>query len=212
MVEKLTLPPVLAVNAAAGPVLREWPSGEPGRPGYPIAVEHRDGIHLSLDHPTERHGRVAYLSPLAVWFEPSAGLERFAGGREIECHLHFRETSIGPLSGQLIGPDEARPHTTAGIRFRGMPQVMGRQLLEVLDEAVKSGAALAPAEAASVQENITDPLRIRDIFAALAAVRARGIVRSDQCGVPIVLERFDAEASLIVWNRVGAALHQWVNS
>ncbi|XXF75711.1 PilZ domain-containing protein [Myxococcaceae bacterium GXIMD 01537] len=167
--------------------------------GYSIHGNGVDGIELSIASPEALSGKVTRLSPTVAWVMPetSAGLALRAQTHQVFLKAHG--SVIGPLMGQAIQTEPAARGSPLGIQLVDVSVEQGRQILTMLNEALRRGVAEPAASALPVQEEVVDRERIRAVLSGIAAVGNKGVLRQTGRTVRIAIERCDAEEDRLYW-------------
>lgn len=144
-------------------------------------------------------GQLMRLSPTALW----ATLEGVAPpplAQPLQVHLESGGTLIGPLRGEVFWRDEA--HSPAvGIQLVGVTVEQGRQVLALLEQGVRSGQAEPAASPLPVQEEVTDPERIRSILTAACKLGSPARLRLADRAVRLLLDEVDVAGQRLWWRR-----------
>lgn len=157
------------------------------------------GIQVVLPEGAGVLGPATLLSPTAVWALSGSGVETLARERTLRVCLEAGDTRIGPLVGEPRWSESGARGTALGIQFVGVSAEQGRNILSLLDDAVRRGLAEPEASPLPVQEEVTGEERIEAILTAIAATNARGVLRRPGRTARVVLERLEAERGLLSW-------------
>ncbi len=156
-------------------------------PGYWI----QSGVELVFEGLGLAPCEVLRLGPEALSFKrPDAALP---ATKSLQIRLDWRGGSIGRLRGRLVHLDSAKE---MGLRLLDVSIDAGREILALLDELVRDGAAEPAFQVSPVQEEISDPDRIRAIMGALTGVPCEKMGRFQIASV-------DIERGRLVWKATG---------
>jgi hypothetical protein len=145
-------------------------------------------------------GQVTRLSPALVWFSAE---QPQAPGHHLELpslYLEGEGTTLGPLRAQALWGMPRRGGIATALRLVGLSVEQGRRMLGWLQSQVDAGAAEPVASPLPVEEDITEPGRIRSLLAALHSDKARGRLRQLGRGGRVALESVEPEAGILWWN------------
>jgi hypothetical protein len=159
-----------------------------------------DGIQVVLPEQGVVLGQATLLSPTAVWAVPGRVAGALARERTVRVCLEAGGTTIGPLTGEPQWSGAGGSGTPLGIQLLGLSTEQGRQLLALLEDAVRRGLAAPAASPLPVQEEITGAERIKSILTAISAMSNKGVLRRPGRTVRVALERLDVERGLLHWS------------
>jgi hypothetical protein len=184
---------------AAGPVTGPYSGYSLHGPG---------GIQVALPEQGVVLGRATLLSPTAVWAQSGSAVGALSGEGALRVCLDAGGTTIGPLWGEPRWMDSGEQGSALGIQLLGVSAEQGRQILSLLDDAVRRGGAEPEASPLPVQEEIREGERIESILTAISAMSNKGVLRRPGRKVRVVLERLDAARGLLHW-RCAEPGRQW---
>ncbi|HSP77590.1 MAG TPA: hypothetical protein VLQ93_03625, partial [Myxococcaceae bacterium] len=165
--------------------------------GYTLHGE--EGLQLLLPERGEVLGRVTQLSPTAVWVRPGREAGRPRPERLEWLCLEAGGTRLGPLRGEPRWSEGWEAGVPLGLRLLDVPVEQGRQVLALLEEAVRRGVAEPEASPLPVQEELSHSERILERLTAVCALGRRGVLRRPGLTVHVVLEHVDAGRGLRHW-------------
>ncbi|HYO52929.1 hypothetical protein [Archangium sp.] len=178
------------VSPASGPVTGPYSGYSLHGPG---------GIQVVLPGQGAVLGRATLLSPTAVWAVSGSEAGALARERTLRVCLDAGGTVIGPLTGEPRWSETGGGGTALGIQLVGISTEQGRQILTLLEDAVRRGSAEPEASPLPVQEEITGIERIESILTAISAMSNKGVMRRPGRTVRVMLERLDVERGLLHW-------------
>ncbi|PTL80463.1 PilZ domain-containing protein [Vitiosangium sp. GDMCC 1.1324] len=165
--------------------------------GY--SLHDSSGIQVVLPEQGMVLGRATLLSPAAVWTQPGFAPAPLSHERMLRVCLDTGGTSLGPFKGEARWSDAGGRGSALGIQLVGVSSAQGRQILSLLEDALRQGSAEPEASPLPVQEEISDGERIESILTAISAMRNRGVLRRPGRTVRVALERLDSERGLVHW-------------
>jgi hypothetical protein len=174
--------------------------------GYSIHGNGSDSIELSIASPQAISGRITRLSPTVAWVLPSLPLEPSVWQQTSEVYLKSNGAVIGPLRAQTLGTEAPTKGASVGIQLVDVSVEQGRQILAMLQEALRRGVAEPAASVLPVQEEIVDRERIRAVLSGIAAVGNKGVLRRLGRTIRIAIEQCDAESGELHWRTDDAGL------
>lgn len=175
-----------------------------GGPGYWIDEELASGLGVVFPGASRAAGSIIRISPEAIWFLPE-GRSSLPADLPTRIDLVYKGELIGPLRGRIVPLSRRGDSPHVGFRVTDVPLAAGRRLLLMLNELIRAGAAEPVQSARPVQEELTDPARVRAVVAALATVGNRGALHRHGKMVRLHLHRADAESGLLCWDTLGGS-------
>ncbi|MCP3099569.1 hypothetical protein LZ198_11895 [Myxococcus sp. K15C18031901] len=175
--------------------------------GYSLHGKGADAITCSLLTADGFIGEVTRLSPTVVWVMPRGPVNTLEAPT-LPVFLQGCGVTIGPLVGALIRADAETVNAPVGLQLVGVTVEQGRQILDMLADALKRGVAEPAASALPVQDTIEDAERIRAILAAICTARNKGVLRRMGRSVRMELERLNSATGQLEW-RVDETVTGW---
>lgn len=210
-----TLAPTHASAEPTAPTSKPLPA-EPSSPelslseaGYSIHGMGDNSIELSVAAPEAVSGRVTRLSPTMAWVLPHHTAELPSDAQTQAVYLRGNGAVIGPLRGQTVRTGPHSRDTTVGIQLVDVSVEQGRQILAMLNEALRRGVAEPAASALPIQEEIVDRERIRAVLSGIAAIGNKGVLRRMGRTLRISIEQCDAETGELRWSTEDVSQSDW---
>jgi hypothetical protein len=180
------------------------PAGAPGSvavtgPYSGYSLHGPGGIQVVLPEQGMVLGRATLLSPTTVWAWSGNAQGVLSRERTLRVCLDAGGTALGPFTGEARWSDAASRGGALGIQLVDVTTEQGRQILSLLEDALRRGSAEPEASPLPVQEEISSAERIESILTAISAMSNRGVLRRPGRTVRVALERLDAERGLVHW-------------
>ncbi|MFL5355338.1 hypothetical protein [Archangium sp.] len=184
--------------------LTAFAPGAPGTVSVPgpysgYSLHGPGGIQVVLPEQGTVLGRATLLSPTAVWAQSGRLPGSLPRERTLRVCLDSGGTTFGPFTGEARWSDAGSRGGALGIQLVDVTTEQGRQILSLLEDALRRGSAEPEASPLPVQEEISSAERIESILTAISAMSNKGVLRRPGRTVRVALERLDAERGLLHW-------------